>query len=79
LVGHVLGIVASLGFGGWDSPEAVHEALLVVPAEVVGGDELDVAEDAQRAAPERRVSSDALVLVQADSGLGQGVVIGLSG
>jgi hypothetical protein len=38
LVGHVLGIVASLGFGGWDSAEAMHEALLVVPADVVGGD-----------------------------------------
>jgi hypothetical protein len=53
LVGHVLGIVARLGFGGWDAAEAVHEALLVEPRHVVGGDELDVAERAQRTASER--------------------------
>ena len=53
LVGHVLGIVARLGFGGCDAAEAVHEALLVEPRHVVGGDELDVAERAQRTASER--------------------------
>ena len=53
LVGHVLGIVASLGFGGWDAAEAAHEALLVEPRHVVGGDELDVAERARRTASER--------------------------
>ena len=31
-----MGIVAGLGFGGWYSAEAVHEALLVVPGDVVG-------------------------------------------
>ena len=28
---HMLGIVFGFSFGGWDSSEAVHEALLVVP------------------------------------------------
>ena len=46
-------VVFGFRFGGWDASEAVHEALLVVPSNVVGGDELDVAEVAQRAAPER--------------------------
>jgi hypothetical protein len=32
LAGHFGGIIASFGFGGRDSAEAVHEALLVVPA-----------------------------------------------
>jgi len=48
LVGHVLGIV--VGFGGWDTAEAVHEAVVVVSGDVVGGDEFDIAEGAQRAA-----------------------------
>ena len=52
-VGHVLGIVVGLGFGGWDTAQAVHEALLVVPGDVVGGDEFDVAPCAQQAAPKR--------------------------
>jgi hypothetical protein len=52
LVGHGFGIVAILGLGGWDASEAVYEALLVVPADPVGGDELDVGEGAQRAAAE---------------------------
>ena len=39
----MLGIVLGLGFGGWDSTEAVHEALLVVPGDVVGGEVFDVA------------------------------------
>jgi len=42
-----------LGFGGWDTAQAVHEALLVVPGDVVGGDEFDVAPCAQQAAPKR--------------------------
>ena len=37
-----MGTVAGLGFGGWYSAEAVHEALLVVLGDVVGGDVLDV-------------------------------------
>ena len=46
-------VVFGFRFGGWDTSEAVHEALLVVPGDVVCGDELDVGEVAQRAAPER--------------------------
>jgi hypothetical protein len=53
LVGHVVGIVASLGLGWWDSAEAVHEALLVVPADVVGGDQLDISEVAERTTSQR--------------------------
>jgi hypothetical protein len=62
----VLGIILGLSFGGWDSSDAVHEALLVVlmwvivssgavtrrwcRGDEVGGDVFDVAEGAQRAA-----------------------------
>jgi hypothetical protein len=46
-------VVFGFCFGGWDASETVHQALLVVPGDVVGGDELDVGEVAQRAAPER--------------------------
>jgi hypothetical protein len=74
LVCHVLGIVAGLGVGVWDSAEAMHEPLLVVPADVVGGDQLDVAEVAERAASEGRVGAEALVLVQPDRGIGEGVL-----
>ena len=52
MAGVQLIVVAGFRFGGWDSPEAVHETLLVVPADVVGGDQFDVAEVTQRAAPE---------------------------
>lgn len=44
LAGHLVGIVAGLGFGGTDPTGAVHEALLVVPADVVGVEELDAAQ-----------------------------------
>ena len=35
--GHVLGLTLSVGFGGWDSAEPVHQALLAEPGDVVGG------------------------------------------
>ena len=73
-VGHVLGIVLGLSFGGWDSSEAVDEALLVVPGNVVGGEVFEVAEGAQGAAAKRRIGPDALVLVEPDRGLGQRIV-----
>ncbi len=41
--------IVGFGLGGWDAAEAVHQALLVEPSEVVGGDDLDVALVAQRA------------------------------
>lgn len=66
------------GFGGWDTTEAVHEALLVVPGDVVGGDEFDVGEGAQRATSERGIRADAFVLVEPDCGLGQRVVVGVA-
>ena len=47
-------------------------------ADVVGGDVFDVAEVAQRAATERGIRSDAFVLVESDSGLGQRVVVGIA-
>jgi len=47
LAGVQLIVVFGFCFGGWDASEAVQEALLVVPADVVGGDELDVGEVAQ--------------------------------
>jgi hypothetical protein len=61
-----LGIVAGLGFGGWYSAEAVHEALLVVLGDVVGGDVLDVVQGVELAAAKRRVRPDALGFVEAD-------------
>jgi len=67
-----------LGFGGWDTAQAVHEALLVVPGDVVGGDVFDVAEGAQRAVSQRRIGADALVLVEPDRDLGQRIVVGVA-
>lgn len=42
MVGHELGIVAGFGFGGRYAAQPAHEALLVVPGDVVGGDVLNV-------------------------------------
>ena len=53
LAGVELIVVAGFCFGGWDASESVHEALLVVSTDVVGGDEFDVAEVAYRTAAER--------------------------
>jgi hypothetical protein len=64
------------GFCGWDTAEAVHEALLVEPVDEVDGDQFDVGQGAQRAATKRRVCADAFVLVEPDGGLGQDVVPG---
>jgi hypothetical protein len=41
------------GLGGWDTAKTVHEALLVVPGHVVGGDEFDVGKVAQKPAAKR--------------------------
>jgi hypothetical protein len=71
-----LGIV--LGFGWWDAAEAMHEALLVVPGDIVGGDEFNVTEGTQRAAAKRGVRPDALVLVKPDRGLSQRIIIGIA-
>ena len=49
MAGVQLIVVFGFRFGGRDASEAVHEALLVVPGDIVGGDELDVAQVAQRA------------------------------
>ncbi len=78
LVGHVLGIVVGFGFGGWDSAEAVHEALLVVQGDVIGSDEFDVAQGVQWAAAKRGIRPDALVLVESDRGLGQSIIVGIA-
>jgi hypothetical protein len=78
LVGHVFGIVLGFGLGGWDTAEAVHEALLVVPGHVVGGDQFNVGQSAQWAPAKRGVGADAFVLVEPDSGLGQSVIVGIS-
>ena len=51
-----MGIVVGLGFGGWDTAQPVHEALLVVPGDVVGCDVFHVAEGA-RSGPRRNGES----------------------
>ncbi|GAB4646061.1 hypothetical protein BKG82_00960 [Mycobacteroides chelonae] len=51
----MLGIVLGFGFGAWDSSEAVHEPLLVVPGDIVGGDVFDVGQGVQRAAAKRGI------------------------
>jgi hypothetical protein len=66
-----LGIVLGFSFGGRDASETVHEALLIVPGDVIGGDVLDVTKGVELAASKRRVRPDALVFVEADGGLGQ--------
>ena len=71
-------VVLGLGFSGWDTAEAVHEALLVVPGDVVGGDVFDVGQGVQRAATKRGIGPDALVLVESDRGLGQRVIVGIA-
>ena len=48
-------------------------ALLVPPADVVGGDKFYIGESAQRDALERRVSANAFVFIEADGGLAQTV------
>ena len=75
----MFGIVVGFGLGGWDTAKTVHEALLVVPGHVVGGDEFDVGQVAQKPAAKRRVGTDAFVLVEPDCGLGQSVIVGLTG
>lgn len=65
-------------FGGWDAYQAVHEALLVIPSDAVGGDGFDVGEIAQRAAAERGIDPDAFVFVEADGRLGERVIVGLT-
>ena len=72
-----MGIVAGFGFGGWDASEAVHEAFLVVPGDVVGGDVLDVADRVEGAAAKRGICADTLVLVEPDCRLSQRVVEGI--
>jgi hypothetical protein len=42
----------SFRFGGLDAPEPMHETLLVTPRDIFGGDQLDVGQVAQQAAPE---------------------------
>ena len=71
-------VVFGFCFGGWDASEAVHEALLVVPGYVVGGEVFDVAEGVQGAIAKRRIGPDALVLVEPDRGLGQRIVVGVA-
>ena len=62
-----MGIVVGLGFGGWDTAQAVHEALLVVPGDVVGGDEFDVGQlPTDGRIPERLSVSSNLTLVYWD-------------
>jgi hypothetical protein len=46
LVGHVFGIVVAFGLGGWDTAEAMHDTALVVPGDVVGGDQFNVGQSA---------------------------------
>ena len=42
-VGYVLGIVLGFGFSRWHAAQSVHEALLVMPGDVVGGDVFGIA------------------------------------
>lgn len=59
-------VVSGFRFSGRHESEAMHKALLVVPADLVGGEELHVGEVAQLAAAERRVGPNALVIVGPD-------------
>jgi hypothetical protein len=52
LAGVQLIVVFDFCFGGWDASEAMHEAVLVVPRDIIGGDELHVGQVAQQATPE---------------------------
>ena len=55
----------------------VHQPAGVVPVHPVGGDHLQVRQPLQRPSAERRVGSDAFVLVEPDRGLGERVVEGV--
>ena len=68
-------MIVGLVLGRGPAVEAVHEPAVVVPVHPVRGDAFDVGEAAERPVPERGVAADAIVLVHADSGLGEGVVL----
>lgn len=80
---HGLGCVRSVmdgfEFDWWDTAQAVHEPVGVVPVHPVGGEQFHVDQAMQRAAPKRRVIANRFGLVQPDRRLGQGVVVGLTG
>lgn len=71
-------VVGGLGFGRWDTAEAVHEPAGVVPVDPGGGDLFQVGQGADGAVPERGAVADAFGLVQPDRGLGEGVVVGIA-
>jgi hypothetical protein len=50
----------------WDTGEAVHESLLAGPGDVIGTDQFNIGEGAQRAAAKRGIGADTCVLVQPD-------------
>jgi hypothetical protein len=72
-------VVGGFGFGWWDAAEAVHESAGVVPVDPGGGDLVQVGQSADGAVPEWGAVADAFSLVQPDRGLGEGIVLGLSG
>ncbi len=65
-----LGIVARLGFHGWDIADGIEKAPVVEPVDPFNGRELDRFEAAPGAAP-----MDHLGFVEAVDGLGEGVVV----
>jgi hypothetical protein len=77
LGGRLLSVVAGLELHRGCAVQAVHEPAGVVPVDPLGGEHLDVGQPVERTPPERRVRADGVGLVQADGGLGQGVVVGV--
>jgi hypothetical protein len=63
-----------VGFGRWDTAEAVHEAVVVVPVRPRRGELLKVGQGGERSALKWGALAHAFGLVQADGGLGEGVV-----
>lgn len=75
--GCLLGVVAGFELHWWCAIEAVHEPAGVVPVDPVGGEYFDVGYPVERAAAKGRVFTHGFGLVQADRGLGQGVIVGI--
>ena len=67
-------VVGCFEFGGWDVAAGFEQAPVVEPVDVLQGGDLDLFDG-----PLRTVWLDQFGLEQPDHGLGQGVVVGLSG
>ena len=72
-------VVAGLELHRGCAFQAVHEPAGVVPVDPLGGEKFDVGQAVERTPADRGVRANGFGLVEADRGLGQGVVVALTG